>query len=346
MARGRSSRTQIPLPPGLVQRPRQQAQPKKKSHPGKKSGKKGKKGGRPTLRMALDARVPIHAPPPVPLGPYTVVRDRSTISISSDATYDQVFVFGSFSLPNSANASSTIGSVSNVGDPVTPMIGAYGKSNAVPGGIDELSLVSAAASAAALEGASFALHSLTVSVTCVGSATSAAGSVVFGTGASRIPRKSFSTYQGLIDSLSLRPDAVMHSTYSLLGQEQVRVAYPLDVTEWSLQNCGTVSNDNSKCSMNDRLAPVYLIIRKGAAVPYHITVHTEWRVNYVSAALQSTATPHAMTSPTLWQSIINSARTAGGAFNIATSAVAGAAGAIMGSRIRFRAGPRVIAPLL
>jgi hypothetical protein len=262
------------------------------------------------------------------LGPYTLVRDRRTVTVSADAdpAIDTVMLFGSFSETATGLLSA------GPGDPVTPIVMIKGTGINVPG-TTETSELATPITGAASEGSNFALHALTVSISCVGSATSSSGVVVLGTCQSKVSRKAFPTFTALSASLTARQEASTVSAYSLLGNAQVRTCYPLDVAEWSMQNLGVNSSSHTKCAMNDRLAPVYIVLKGGAATQYIVTIHSEWRVNYTNALMASTAVPRPMASPKLWQDAVNQARATGGAIGGALGMLGGA---LVGAAARMR----------
>jgi hypothetical protein len=136
------------------------------------------------------------------LGPYTLVRDRRTVTVSADAdpAIDTVMLFGSFSETATGLLSA------GPGDPVTPIVMIKGTGINVPG-TTETSELATPITGAASEGSNFALHALTVSISCVGSATSSSGVVVLGTCQSKVSRKAFPTFTALSASLTARQEA-------------------------------------------------------------------------------------------------------------------------------------------
>lgn len=250
------------------------------------------------MLAAVDASTAVHVPPPIPLGPYTVVRGRSSFTIGTSTSAKTVLLVGPHTTTTAGQRDLTI----------SPVVGVTGSGVFVPG-VNETVLSDSVllpyANTLALNQANASLHSLTVIVNCLSTATAAEGQIFVGSINQRINRTRFGTWNDVADSLINRRDVQPHSAYSTLASPLKFSSYPVDVVDWASQRPlvlpGTVAGTDVS---SDSLAQmVFVMTPTVAVVNYSITVYTEWRINFVDAALASTANAHSSSPMELWSQI-------------------------------------------
>jgi len=256
--------------------------------------------------LALDARKTVHIPPPLPMGPYTILRGRSVYSLTTGTvTTNTVMLVGAHR-------------VASVDSCVTPLLATVGSGVNVPG-TTETNVVDSLISTYGTGNlqssvANAALHAVTVTVQCTNSATAANGVVYVGTLAQRIGRQNYATWNGVASALLSRREVSSFSAYNTMTNPVVVSSYPIDMVEWSTQQpliAVDANASNNYCG--DTLAQIALVFPPTTtAVDYNITIHTEWRVNFVDAALSSTSIKHEPTESGFWNKTINMASTLNG----------------------------------
>lgn len=273
---------------------------------------------------AVDSRILRHVPPPVSLGPYTVVRSRVQRNVFTNATGQfTTYLFGA----HSDNALGT----SNC---ITPLLGIGGVGTNVPGTTEDNvfdSAVAAYAGTISSSTASAALHSLTVVVNCLDSATSASGQVFMGTLSNRVARSNYSIWNDLATDLYNRRELKPRSAYSTMASPYVVSSAPLDVTDWCLHRPLTsVSATRANNVTIDTLAPIALILPPtSAVVEYSVSIYCEWRMNFHQPLLASTHQNHQPAPPSLWSSATRLISEVGGDLGSMASAASGAVGPIL-----------------
>lgn len=251
------------------------------------------------MGMMVDASRAIHIPSPIPLGPYTVVRGRSTIQITTNASGQRtVLLLGPHTVATIGSRDSTI----------TPIVGVSGVGTDVPGTVETLysdGIIGAYSATLAGNLANANLHGLTVVLNCLSTATSAENQVYFGSLNQRINRSRFTAWNDVASSLINRREIQPHSSYSLLANPLKVSCYPVDIVDWARQSplilAAAATGDNVTMDSLSQLAFVFPATT--VALNYSITVYTEWRVNFVDAALSSTAVTHKATGMDLWSKI-------------------------------------------
>lgn len=255
--------------------------------------------GQASYIHALDARCLTHVPPSIPMGPYTVMRGRSVITVSSStaAATNTVLLLG----PHR---------VASVDMAITPLIGISGTGVNVPGTTETNindSIVSNYAGTLQSSTACAQLHAFTVTVQCTSTATTASGVVYTGALCQRVGRSNYATWNGVANALLARREMLPTSAYNTMTQPVVLSAYPVDMTEWSMQHpvlsVATVLSDNYSA---DTLSQIAIVIPNTvAAVEYTISVHTEWRINFTDVVLASTSTKKDPPPQGWWNSAIS-----------------------------------------
>lgn len=244
--------------------------------------------------MALDARNVTHVPPPMPMGPYTVVRSRDMITLQTNTAEGTVHVFGAFI--NSIAQLSTI----------TAGIGYSGLTGTTTSGALMKQCNLMATYGAGGNAVHAALHAMTVTVACTGNALGAEGVVHGATLKSVFRRGSFTTLNDLANSILSRTETRAKSAYELLNRPMVLVSHPIDVTDWSLQMPLLDPADQANNRLSDKMAPIVVVFQPTPTpVSYTITIHTEWRVNFTDVGLASTAVPRPVSTPSFWQNASN-----------------------------------------
>lgn len=275
-----------------------------------------------TMLAAVDATRLVHIPPHIPLGPYTVVRGRTIIPVTTNtAAQDTVLLLGQYGLNSQFNSA------------CTSLIGILGVGTQVPGTSETffndniMVTFDAAAPAAALTNAS--LHALTVNISCVSTATSAIGIIYYGAVNQRINRQQFSFYNTLAQSVITRREMSSLSAYNVLANGAKLSCYPVDVVDWASQRpvlipSGTLG-DNIALDSLSQLCVVFPAT--ATAVQYVVTVHTEWRVNFTDPALASTSGKHDPAPQVFWNKVMDVGSQLGGKFDMNSMANGLSAGA-------------------
>lgn len=251
------------------------------------------------MGMMVDASRATHIPSPIPLGPYTVVRGRSTIQITTSALgQNTVLLLGPHTVATIGSRDSTI----------TPVVGVSGVGTNAPGTTETLysdAIIGGYAASLAGNLANANLHGCTVVVNCLSTATTAENQVYFGSLNQRINRSRFTAWNDIAASLINRREVQPHSAYSLLANPLKVSCYPVDIVDWARQSplilAAVATGDN--VTMDSLSQLVFVFPPTTLALNYSITVYTEWRVNFVDAALASTALTHKATGMDLWSRI-------------------------------------------
>lgn len=282
-----------------------------------------------SMSMVVDATRDCHIPPPLPLGPYTVVRGRVTMFLNSDATgghYNALLIS-----PHGITGSRDVA--------VTPVVAIQGLGNGVPGLNETLTndaLISAYSAPMALTVASGQLHGLTVTVNCLSPCTAAEGQMFIGSLNQRINRSRFVTWNALAQSVINRREMAAHSAYSILSDPLKLSCYPVDITNWASQvpicpSSPTLSDNYTL----DSLSQIAIVLPPtNSSITYSITIYTEWRVNFTDPALASTATTHAASDMGVWSQIAAAGSTTAGFLSGVETAVSSglqALGALRGA---------------
>lgn len=254
-----------------------------------------------SMAMAVDASRPTHIPPPIPLGPYTVLRGRTTISINTSTTDSTVVLLGPHTLAGAGLRDLTI----------TSLVATSGVGNGVPGASPENYYTDVIAGAYASSGfsdnkANGNLHGLTIVLNCLSPTTTVQGQVYVGSLNQRINRLRFSTYNELASSLINRREVQPHSAYNILASPVKFSAYPVDIVDWArqvplLNQAVSALADNVTLDSLSQL--VVVMPATSQVVSYSITVYTEWRMNFADSALASTATTKQASDMGLWSSL-------------------------------------------
>lgn len=306
-------------------RKKQTAKAEKKPAPSKKKGEgKSRPSGQgvptpATMKTVVDASLATHIPPPVPLGPYTVLRGRATINISSSALGQQtVLLLGPHTV-------ATIGSRDLT---ITPNLGVSGVGTNVPGTTETLysdAMIGPYAASLAGNLANGNLHGLTMVLNCLSTATQAEGQVYVGSLNQRINRSRFPTWNDVANSLVNRREVQPHSAYNILSTPLKVSCYPVDIVDWARQMPVVLQSGTTGENVTmDSLSQMVLVIpATTAVVNYTLTVYTEWRVNFVDAALSSTAVSRPASRMDLWSQIAHVGNETSGFISRAESALAG-----------------------
>lgn len=251
------------------------------------------------MAMLVDASRASHIPAPIPLGPYTVVRGRSTFQITTAlAGQRTVLLIGPHTVTTSGQRDLTI----------TPIVGVSGVGAAVPGVGDSVyqdAIIAPYSTTLANNYASANLHGLTVVINCLSTATTAENQVFFGSLNQRINRTRFPTWNEVADTLVNRREVQPHSAYSLLASPLKVSCYPVDITDWCKQVplVQSSSNVGENVTMDSLSQLVFVFPSTVASVTYSITVYTEWRMNFVDSALASTAKTHRASKMDTWSTL-------------------------------------------
>lgn len=251
------------------------------------------------MMAAVDATNTFHVPPPIPLGPYTIVKGRSTITVATNATGQYTtLLLGPHTTTTAGQRDLT----------VSPVVGISGVGINVPGAVETVlsdSVLLPYANTLALNQANAALHGMTVVLNCLATATSAEGQVYFGAINQRINRTRFANWNDVGLALINRRDVKPQSAYSTLSVPVKMSAYPIDVVDWARQSPLVLPGVAAGTDVTtDALSQVVLVFPPTTAVVnYSITVYTEWRINFVDAALASTATSHQASQLSTWSAI-------------------------------------------
>lgn len=257
--------------------------------------------GSTALVKCIDARNLTHVPPSVPMGPYTVVRGRAVVTFTTSTSPAQqtVFLIGAHR-------------VASIDSAVTPLLGTYGTGVNVPGTtettIPDTAVTNYAGNLQTSTG-NGQLHAFTVTVQCTSSATNASGVVYAGALAQRVGRSNYATWNGLGTALTARRELQSYSAYTSMSHPIVLSAYPVDMTEWSMQH--PIISTDANLSNNyttDTLSQIALVFpNTSTAVEYNVTIVTEWRVNFTDQILSSTSIRHPPTPPDVWHRVIDMA---------------------------------------
>lgn len=221
---------------------------------------------------------------------------------------------------------------------ITPNIGTSGVGTNVPGTTDTLHsdgiLVPYAATLAG-NLANGNLHAMTMVLNCLSTATQAEGQVYVGSLNQRINRSRFLSWTDVGTSIINRREVQPHSAYSILSTPLKVSCYPVDIVDWARQSpvvlaSGTVGDNVTM----DSLSQMVLVVPPTTnVVNYTVTVYTEWRVNFVDAALSSTAVSRPASKMDLWSQIAHVGNETSGFVSRAESALMGgmkAFGALQG----------------
>lgn len=262
------------------------------------------------IAAAVDASTLQHIPSHIPMGPYTVIKSRIIIPVTTSITgQSTVLLMGAY------------GRGSTFDQSVSPLVALLGVGTFVPGTTETLYSDPAITP---YDGTSFSngfgnanLHALTVVINCTSSATAATGIVYFGAVNQRVNRAQFLTYNALAAALLPRREFSSSSGYSLCTAPYKMSAYPVDLTDWSTQKPlvepAAALGDNIAL---DSLSQMGIIFPPTTtAVDYTITVYTEWRVNFTDPVLSSTSVKREPTSSSLWDRIIDAGSKTAGAFH-------------------------------
>lgn len=251
------------------------------------------------MALMVDASRAVHIPSPIPLGPYTVVRGRSTIQVSSNSSGQYtVLLLG----PH------TVATLGSRDLSITPCVGVSGVGTNVPGTTETIYSDSIIAPyAASLSGnlANGNLHGMTAVINCLSTATSAEGQVYLGSLNQRINRSRFAVWNDVALALINRREVSPHSAYNILATPLKVSCYPVDIIDWAAQSpilpaTGTTGDNVTM----DSLSQLVMVIPPTSSVlNYSVTIYTEWRINFVDAALASTATTKTATSMSVWSRI-------------------------------------------
>lgn len=264
------------------------------------------------LVMGADASQKVHIPPPFPMGPYTVLRSRTVIDMSSTPTNHKVYLIG-------PHFSTAIGQA-NIND----IICIDGVGGDAPGGnpgetYTQDVLIKDYANAA---GSTMAqLHACTVVVASASSMTTAQGNVHMGVLNQRIRRTSFATYNALGISLKSRQEMRPYTGAALLTPAKV-TTYPVDVVDWAAQDALLSGESAGTNVAKDTLGQIAIVFSPATTTYYTITMYCEWRVNFTDTVLASTATKKAPTPNYMWDSIVRAGQATGGFIHDALGATA------------------------
>lgn len=259
---------------------------------------------------AVDASVQAHVPSHIPMGPYTVIKSRVIIPITSNiAGQTTTLLLGAY------------GRASNFDQSITPTVAILGVGTDVPT-ITESYFQDPAV--AVYDGTTFSngfgnanLHALTFVLSCTSSATAANGIVYFGAVNQRVNRGQFPNYNSLGGALIPRREFSSKSAYSLCSHSHKVSAYPIDLTDWSTQKPLIEPSLTLGDNINlDSLSQMAIIIPPTAtAVQYTVTIYTEWRVNFTDPILASTSVKRDPTSPLLWNKVIETGNKLAGSYD-------------------------------
>lgn len=260
---------------------------------------------------AVDATVQAHIPPHIPMGPYTVIKSRVIVPITTSvSSQNLVLLLGAY------------GRATTFDQSISPAVAILGEGTNVPG-VTESYFLDAAVSV--YDGTSFStgfgngnLHSLSVVVNCTSSATSAAGLIYYGAVNQRVNRGQFATYNALATSLIPRREFSSKSAYSLCTNPHKISAYPVDLTDWSTQKPlvepSVTLSDNIALDSLSQLALIFPPAGSTAVV-YTVTVYTEWRVNFTDPILASTSIRREPAPMSLWNKVIDIGTQVSGSFH-------------------------------
>lgn len=251
------------------------------------------------MSLACDATNAIHVPPPIPMGPYTVVKGRTLIQIATNTFGQRSAMLFS---PHTA-------AVTGQRDLcLTPVIGTFGVGINVPTVNDTFyadSAVTPYAASLPLNNANAQLHSLTVTVTCLSNGNTAEGQVFVGSINQRINRGRFGYWNDVADALIARSEMKPLSAQHISANPLKVSSYPVDISDWCSQvPLVTSSAVPAEMVSMDSLSQIALVFMPTvAAVSYSITVQTEWRINFVDAVLSSTAIARAASKMDFWSMV-------------------------------------------
>lgn len=260
---------------------------------------------------AVDASVQQHIPPHIPMGPYTVIKSRVIIPVTTNTFGQQtVLLLGAY------------GRASTLDQSIGPAIAILGVATAVPG-ITESYFQDAAI--ATYDGSSFGnslangnLHALTCVINCTSSATAANGLVYYGAVNQRVNRGQYATYNELATNLYPRREFSSKSAYALCTAPHKLCAFPVDLTDWSTQKplveTSLTFSDNIALDSLSQLAVIFP--DTVTAVQYTITVYTEWRINFTNPVLASTSTRREPAPQQVWNKAIDIGTQVAGSFDL------------------------------
>lgn len=212
------------------------------------------------------------------------------------------------------------------------------------------SAINAYAGSMASSTASAGLHALTVSVSVTEGVTVATGQAYMGTLVNRVGRGNYLTYTSLANDLVNRRELSSRSAYGLMNKPFVVSSFPADLVDWCTHKPVTTTGANNSNLTVDTLSPIALVIpTTTVAVEYTVTVYAEWRVQFASPALSSTAIKRPPTPQGVWDTILKiGGETAGHIGDIlgtanATAADLAAAGSMVGPML---SAVRTVGPVL
>lgn len=261
----------------------------------------------------IDATNQMHIPPPMPMGPYTVMRGRFTQNFTTKPNDHVALLIGPHCV------SRTAASTHDLTPNITPCIMIYGDGAVVPGTNDYVADDPVLSKYATSDAQAMAqLHAITVTVNCSSSAVNAQGTVYAGTLNQRIRRTSYATYEALSLALISRPEV---KSYNAIGATGLKFSnYPVDVGDWMSQDY-FIPDDASKQHMisKDTLGQQVVVFGPIAGVNYNVTIHTEWRVNFTEVALASTARLRPPASQGMWNNAIAAGNMTSGMLDTVTN---------------------------
>lgn len=280
---------------------------------------------------AVDSRILRHIPPPMSLGPYTVVRSRIQSSIFTSAGgHMTTYLVG-------AHSDQSLGTANCM----TPLLAIGGTGLSVPGASTDLNVTDSQMQPYGgnlnSSVASAALHSLTVVVNCLDSAQNASGQVFMGTLSNRVARSNFGTWNELASSLYQRREMKPRSAYSTMASPYTVVSAPLDVTDWCLHRpLVSVATTQANNVTIDTLAPIAVIFPPTATiVEYSMSIYAEWRVNFHQPLLASTHQAREPSSHSLWSTASRLVNEVGGDVAGFVGNASGAVGPILSTLDRL-----------
>lgn len=263
-----------------------------------------------SFKNALDARVPLHLPPPVSTGPYTVVRDLVRASITT-GQQNVVGLFGAYQTDYSG-ALNSVAPTPNY----TTVVGYTGTGTQAPA--DWTQIESGWANTrAVLSGQApnvqVSLHAMTVSIQNSKGTALTEGFVYIGQLTGNPNRGSFADANALATNLLRRKEMRRHSSVDLGMAATEIVAIPVDMTQWSMMDplyvpgrAGVGFNDTAANRSRDSLNHLAVVFTPTGLteVVYSIEIATEWRVIYNNdTELASTHMPHPPTPQNVWTTV-------------------------------------------
>jgi hypothetical protein len=283
-----------------------------------------------TIMQALDARALAHVPPPIPCSPYTVIRSRTQLSVTTSSNVAGgnylVLTFGAH----------TDNSLGTGGGNITPTICIRGHGVNLPSVTEDVTndpIMVNYGYTAANSSVSAGLHSMTVVITCVESAMNASGQVFTGALNNRLARSAYPSWNSLALTMLTRRELKPRSAYQTMQAPVVLQTAPLDVTDWSLFKPvvappPTSSNNHT----TDTITPLVAVFSPtSTALEYSVTIYCEWRCLFLDPLLSCTHVPHQPSTMDFWSQASNFMGTVAGDVNTAAGMVNNVASAIGGT---------------